>query len=237
MEASKPSRSKGKIALLIGGIVLALIALAVAAGGGTAIWADATQRDSHGYVSTSKHDFRSSARAITTDKIDIGTDIPEWLFGKIRIETTTNDSSRPIFVGIARKSDVDAYLAGVDRAVVKDLDFDPFNVSYERQAGTRIPASPASQRFWAASLQGAGTNSLTWPLKSGQWSVVLMNADGSPGVDADVSAGAKVPYALWFGIGLSIAGLLLLGGAVLMIVAGLRRQGPPAPPAQAIPSV
>ncbi len=31
-------------------------------------------------------------------------------------------------------------------------------------------------------------------MESGDWSVVVMNADGSRGVTAAVSAGAKVPY-------------------------------------------
>ena len=43
MQGQTQPRSKGKIALLAGGIVVAIIALTVAAGGGTAIWADATQ--------------------------------------------------------------------------------------------------------------------------------------------------------------------------------------------------
>jgi hypothetical protein len=237
MQAQTQLRSKGKIALLVGGIVLAIVALVGAAVGGTAIWADTTQKDSHGYMSTSRHDFRSPSRAITTERIDIGTDVPEWLFGKIRIEAANRDSARPVFVGIARTSDVDAYFAGVDRAVVTDLDFDPFKVTYARHPGAKSPAAPASQSFWAVSTQGSGTRSLTWATKSGKWSVVVMNADGSAGVDADVSAGAKVPYALWFGIGFVLAGALLFFGAALMIVSGRRRKpGPPPPVAQPVPS-
>lgn len=141
----------------------------------------------------------------------------------------SRDASKPVFVGIARKRDVDAYLAGVDRAVVTNLDFDPFSVRYARHAGAKSPGLPASQGFWVASTQGTGTKSLTWDVSSGTWSVVVMNADGSPGVDAEISAGASVPYALWIGIGLAIAGALLLLGAALMIAAGWRReQGPPA---------
>jgi hypothetical protein len=225
MQDQGSSRSRGKIALLVGGIVLALLALTVAAAGGTGIWATTTQKDDHGYLSTDRHAFRSPARAITTGSIDLDTGIPQWLLGKIRIEAESG--ARSVFVGIARKRDVDAYLAGVDRAVVTDVGLDPFRVHYARNGGSRDPQPPASQRFWVASTQGSGMRSLTWETRSGSWSVVMMNADASPNVAAEVSAGASLPQALWIGIGVLVVGLLLLGGAALMIAGGLRRNQPP----------
>jgi hypothetical protein len=229
MQDQTSSRSKGKIALLVGGIVLGLVALVVAGAGGTAVWADTTQRDSHGYVSTSAHRFSAPGRAITTESVDLDTGIPGWVLGKVRIEA--HSGNRPVFVGIGRTRDVQAYLAGVDRSVVTDVGLDPFRVTYERQVGSRAPEPPGSQAFWATSAQGSGTQSLTWKTDSGSWSVVVMNADGSPGVDAGISAGASFPYALWVGIGVTVLGALMLLGAALMIRSGLRR--PPRPPAVA----
>jgi hypothetical protein len=220
------SRTAGQIALLVGGVVIALLALAIAAGGGTAIWADTTQKDSQGYISTAKHEYTSASRAIVTKSVHLGTSVPEWLIGKVRIEALSGDSARPIFVGIARKKDVDAYLAGVDHAVVEHLDWDPFRVTYEQRAGTRVPADPASQTFWAASARGAGTIDLKWETSSGSWSVVVMNTDGLPGVEARASVGISVPNALWIGIGLLVFGGLVLVGAALMIVRGWRRRPP-----------
>ncbi len=234
MASQAPSRTKGQIALLVGGVVIALVALAIAAGGGTAVWADTTQKDSQGYISTAKHDYSSASRAIATKSVHLGTSIPEWLLGKVRIEAVSGDSSRPIFVGIARKKDVDAYLAGVDHAVVEHLDWDPFRVSYEQRPGTRVPADPAAQSFWVASAHGAGAIDLKWETSSGSWSVVVMNADGSPGVDVRASVGISVPNALWIGIGLLVLGALVLAGAAAMIVSGWRRRppGPQAPAAE-----
>jgi hypothetical protein len=228
MPDQSPSRSKGQIALLVGGILLALIALVVAGAGGTAIWAS-TQKDSHGYHSSGLHRFHSPTLAITTKSIDLATSVPQWLLGKIRIEALPAGSA-PIFVGIGHKDDVDAYLAGVGRDVVTDVDFDPFHVSYDRQPGARSPKPPASQTFWVASAHGAGTQVLTWETDSGSWSVVLMNADGSPGVDARVKAGAEIPYALWIGLGALVLGILLAAGATLMIVKGWRKRPAPAQP-------
>ena len=229
MAAQQQPRTKGQIALLVGGIVLALIALAVAGAGGTAIWAS-TQKDSHGYHSTGLHRLHSPTHAITTKSIDLATSVPEWLLGKIRIEARPAGEA-PIFVGIGHRDDVDRYLAGVERDILTDVDFDPFRAHYDRQQGAETPEPPASQTFWVASAHGAGTQVVTWETDSGKWSVVLMNADGSPGVDARVKGGAEIPYALWIGIGALVIGILLAAGAALMIVKGWRRPTPaPAPP-------
>jgi len=233
MQDQASSRRKG-IALLVGGIVLALVALVVAAAGGTAVWADTTQKDSQGYVSTSAHAFSAPGRAITTKSVDLDTGIPEWVLGKVRIEA--HAGGRPVFVGIGRTRDVDAYLAGVDRSVVTDVGLDPFRATYERQPGSRAPEPPGSQPFWAASTQGSGTQSLTWTTDSGSWSVVVMNADGSPGVDAGISAGASFPYALWVGIGVTILGAAMLLGAALLIRSGARTPRPPAVAADPAPA-
>jgi hypothetical protein len=142
-----------------------------------------------------------------------------------------------VFVGIGHKDDVDAYLDGVERDVLTDVDFDPFRAHYDRQPGTQAPKPPAWQTFWVAAAHGPGTQVLTWETDSGSWSVVLMNADGSPGVVAQVKVGASIPYALWIGIGALVVGLLLGAGAALMIVKGWRRRPSPAPPEAKAPAV
>ena len=210
----KRRRSTG---LIVGGAVVALLAAFSLAVGGTGIWADATQRDANGYVSTSTHRFASPTRAIATDGVTIGTEVPDWLFGKVRVEAT---STKAVFVGGARKCDVDAYLARSSYARATNLDLDPFKVTYVRHAGAAAPPPPAEQPFWAASSTGTGTQALTWKIRSGEWSVVAMNADGSPGVSVQVGVGAKFPWALWAGIGLAVLGAALAALATRMIYRG-----------------
>ena len=61
----------------------------------------------------------------------------------------------------------------------------PFHVEYRhREPASVARARPATQRFWDASVQGDGAQALAWDVEDGDWSVVVMNADGSPGVDA-----------------------------------------------------
>jgi hypothetical protein len=71
--------------------------------------------------------------------------------------------------------------------------------------------------------------------RSGEWSIVLMNADGSPGVSAEVSAGAKLPWIPWAGMGLALLGGLLAATAAGMIYRGSKSK--PGYPAAASPTV
>ncbi|HSC51218.1 MAG TPA: hypothetical protein VLD16_13220, partial [Gaiellaceae bacterium] len=95
-------------------------------------------------------------------------------------------------------------------------------------------APPTAQSFWAASASGVGTQTLSWKVRDGDWSVVLMNADGSRGVAADVDLGAKLSFLLWVAIGLLIGGAFVVGGSTALAVLAARRPAPaPVPPAAA----
>jgi hypothetical protein len=140
-----------------------------------------------------------------------------------------SEGDEPLFVGIARTEDVRSYLRGVDHTRLTDLDAVPFEASYRRESGDRRPAAPAQESFWAVSTEGRGIQTLDWRVKDGDWSVVVMNADGSRGVAADVSAGAKIPFLDelgWTAIG--VGGAVLIG-ALALTVLGVRppRNRPP----------
>jgi hypothetical protein len=82
-----------------------------------------------------------------------------------------------------------------------------------------------------------GQQTVTWKVREGDWSVVLMNADGSRPVVADIDLGAKLSFLLWLAIGLLLAGVLVLvGSTALIVLAARRRQAPPVPPAPATAS-
>jgi len=81
---------------------------------------------------------------------------------------------------------------------------------------------------------------LNWDVEDGDWSVVVMNADGSTGVEADISSGAKVPFLDELGwSALGAGGILVLAAAGLIALA-LRpprnRPGADSPPAIAQPA-
>ena len=140
--------------------------------------------------------------------------------GKIEVSAQPRDG-KPVFVGIARTSDVERYLAGVPYTTVNDIDVDPFSADYERHSGNRHPVAPEHAGIWQASSQGTGKQSIDWKVDDGDYSVVVMNADGSLGVDADVTAGANIPFLDelgWSAIG-SGAFALILGLGLIALAA------------------
>ena len=165
---------------------------------------------------------------------DIGSDGPGWLFHRARLGTirvtATGTETTPIFVGIARKADVNRYLAGVAHDEVTDFEVDPVSITSARRTGSETPAPPTDQSFWARSDTGPGRQAMTWPVKRGDWSVVIMNADGSPGVSTGVSVGAKLGFMLWLGASLVAVGAILAAGGAAILVA---RRTPAPPPARA----
>jgi hypothetical protein len=226
----------GRILLLIVGIVAALIGLALLAGGGAVLWVDQTQRDDDGYLTTPSERFQTATFALASRGLDVAnTKGPDFAtnpdrFGHIKIEATDR-TSKPLFVGIGPESAVDAYLRGVTHDEVTDLDFHPFQPTYVRSGGGAPRARPGSQRFWAAQAAGSRLETLRWDVGSGNWSVVVMNADASRGVDVDVAVGAKLGFLIWVAIGLLIAGGVVAVGSAFLIYLAVR--APRAPPATA----
>jgi hypothetical protein len=210
--------SNKRTGLVIGAAVAATVGVIAAAAGITGVVADQWKRDANGYFSANAHTYRTGTRAIASEKIHVGGYVPTWLAGNVRLGVS---SSKPVFVGIAPTKTVDAWLARVNHDDATHIDWDPFAVTYVHHAGTAVPGRPAAQPFWTASAVG---KPLTWKLRSGDWSVVVMNPDGSPGVSATIDPGVKVPALLWAGIGLTLFGLALLAGAGGMLF-GQRREG------------
>jgi hypothetical protein len=231
-----PRQSSGaKIAAVIAGSLLALVSLGFLALGGAALWADG-KKDEHGYISTGTDHFHTSTAALRTENLDVDLDGAETVldhneYGKVRLRVTPR-AGKDVFVGIARSSDVSDYLRGTAHATVTDLDYDPFAVDYATTHGVRRAAPPATQGIWTAQAQGAGAQTLTWDVADGDWSVVVMNADGSPRVDAGVKAGANVPFLDEIAAGALGGGALLLLASGALLYAGLRTPRPPRPDAE-----
>jgi hypothetical protein len=223
----------GRIALIISGSIVALLASALVLGGSLALYGE-VEKDDEGYLTTDTHRFSADTRALATENLDVDLGEGDWVvrpddLGKVRLQAESRDG-KALFVGIARTSDVERYLSGVPHTTVDDVEagpFETFDADYTRHAGQRHPVSPEHADIWAASNQGGGRQTVDWEIEDGEWSVVVMNADGSLGVDADISAGADVPFLNELGWTALGSGAFVLVIGIALLVAGIRRPDKP----------
>jgi hypothetical protein len=213
-----------RIAAVVVGTLLGLLSLALLIGGGTALWADTTQRDA-GYVMTGGHHFSAAGSALATEPTELGSTGVGWLYapgllGKVRIRVTPTKSTSKLFVGIGPSRAVDRYLSGVHHTLISDY----FGNNVREISGGRPGSTPGSRHFWVASTTGLGARTLLWKPTDGSWSVVVMNADGRPGIDLKADLGADFPALLWIAIGLLAAGAIFAAGSALLIRGSLVRR-------------
>lgn len=227
------SRRSRPVPLVIG-ILLALVGFPLLLGGLGLGWAMATQRDDDGFFSTPTEQLSTETVALSSEVVNLGKAGPDdwWAdrdLATVRLSARSADASA-VFIGIAPSADVARYLGSASYDEISDLRTDPFDYSLTRRGtGGDLRTAPTDQGFWTAQSSGPGTQALTWDLKPGTYTAVVMNADGSPGVAVDLSAGGRLgrlaPLAWSLGL---LGGALILGGA-LLIVYGARPPGPRVP--------
>ena len=202
----------GRIIALAAGSVLLLISLALIAGGATLVWADTEQVHS-GYVTTTTATYSTRGYALTSDSITLHS---RGLFvDEVRIRITSSDPSRPLFAGLAATGDVERYLSGVSYTTVDGHDVTD-------HPGTGVPAVPAAALPWASRAQGTGTLMLTWAVRDGDWTVVVMNTDAHPGLSVRAEAGLSALPLSWLAGELLGVGLLTGVTAAALIVVPVR---------------
>jgi len=223
--ARQPGWTGGRITALVTGVLLTLVSLSLLGGGGTALWADG-QRDAAGYLTTGVHEFSTSGSALATERIDLGSAGIGWLYspallGTVRIRVTPVSPGPALFAGIGPSADVDSYLTGVGHTVISDF----WGDKMQTIGGGAPGSAPGTHSFWAASASGPGTQTLRWDPVSGIWTVVVMNADGRPGINVRADLGATYPDLLGIAVGLLAAGAVFGVGAALLIAGAIRRRG------------
>ncbi len=256
VSTSTPGWTGSRIVAMVVGSVLLLTSTGVLAGGGVALWADRTQRVD-GYVLSGTTGVDSPGYAMVGP--DVGLTVQggpldlAGTLGDTRV-VVTQSSGAALFVGVAPTAAVDTYLRGVAHRTLTGLGQDgdglvmgpgtPMPMSPGPGGGMELaggpPATPpGEQTFWTSSVSGPGTLTLDWAPRAGNWSVVVMRADGSPAVDAGVRVGATAPALPWVAGGLlALGGLLAVGGALTVLLvtrSAHRRTGAPGPPTPTTP--
>lgn len=206
------------------GSLLVVAGVLAGAVGGLLLAVDSGLRDPDGYLMSGRQELGSAGYAVSSEDLEIqvdeGTgDLPRRLLGKVKI-VAESEAGRPLFVGIARAEAVETYLAGVEHAVITDLDGpgDRLEPQYRYVAGDAPAMVPGVAELWSVSASGPDPE-LVWEPESGAWAVVVMNADGSAAVEAEVRAGATVPLlARGAGAILGVAVSVLALGVLLLVL-------------------
>lgn len=218
-----------RTAAVIAGTLLAAVALGLLAGGGALVLAHGTQR-SDGWYATSTGELRSAGFAITSEELELravpgGNDWVGWqdeATARVRAELVDGGD---VFLAVAPAPDVAAYLEGVAHDRLVDVDRWADDVEYRTVVGGEVPAPPLGAEIWTASASGPGRQELRWEPEPGDWTFVVMRADGEPGVAVLASVGLRTGVLLPIGLGL-LAGALAAGGAgALLLARGVRPGG------------
>ena len=217
-EPGMPARkgwTPGRIIALAAGSVLAVISLGLLGGGAVLTWVDHQQQG--GYLTTGTATYSTGGYALASDPVNLH-GVWGWLgqfAGDVRIRVTATSPGTPVFVAIGAAGDVSRYLAGVSYTSVTALgDHD-----VAQHPGNVRPAPPSTALNWAAQARGAGTQTLRWTVRSGDWMVVVMNPDGSPGATVRAALAVSSPVLPSLAGELLAAGILAgLTGAALVVI-------------------
>lgn len=216
----------GRIVSVVAGALMLFVATGAVTAGGGMLWARHALSDD-GFVSTSPMTVSSAGHAITSPPITLrGTGV-DWfadhVIGTVRLSASsaTQDGTE-VFIGIGPTHAVKDYLRGVGHTEINRMfawwDGRPtVRATSVYRPGGPPGSPPADARIWAASATGPGTPAVTWRPDRGDWTIVVMHADATPGITAHMQAAATVPALRWIGAGLLTAGLVLLAGGGLAI--------------------
>ena len=224
----------GRIVAIVVGCILGVVGLGLLIAGIAATLAYGVARDDDGFFRTDDIRLATPTAAITSDSLDLGgnTGDADWVtergdFATVTLDLRPSGSGQELFAGIGPTDDVTRYLASVPLDRVSDYDDSNSTVSYERQQGSATPKPPGEQTFWVAEVATTQPGALTWDVEGGDWTVVVMNADGSSGVDANARVGIKIDWLLPVAIVLIVIGVVVLVGGILLAVFGGRRHRQP----------
>lgn len=216
--------SPGRVVAMVVGSVLLVTGLGLGGAAVTLTVIDQGARDEDGFVMSDARGFESRSRAITSESVRLhsgapGDFLPGRLVGDARLTAVPVDDG-DLFVGVGPTLDVERYLADVDHETVTG--FADGRPEYGARPGSATPALPSRQTFWVVEDTGPGEVTITWELTDGDWTAVLMNADGSASVVAEVAAGAELPALDDAAVVLWVLSAVAVAVGVVLVVVPLR---------------
>ena len=198
----------GSALLLVGAVAAVAVGLQEAAGG---------------YVGSGTASFTTPTAAFTTSEIDVRGNTARAAdpvndlgdLAQVRIAIRSPDPDVEIFAGVAPTADIRSYLRRVAHDTFDSATLEPFEATFRRSTGTSPPDDPQDQTFWVASSSGQGELTLDWDKRQGAWSLLIMRADGSAGLDLEASIALRFAFLTPVAIGALSAGALTITGTAI----------------------
>lgn len=225
----------------IGVVLIAVVLLITAFGlvmGGTSLRSiQYIMTDDEGYIMSKTRRIDVSSYGVVVEDMDIDIDpvALRWFersggFLSFKVITESNDPTKEIFVGVARVADAYSYIEPLEYHNIENMDFGwdqgtsgTGQLQFILHPGDAPVAPPTVHSWWVVHGAASGSQTIVWEPEAGNYYLVLMNADGSRGVDADVKLGVEIPFFGGLGNILVVAGLFVGGIGVLMLYFTLRR--------------
>lgn len=206
------------------GMLLLVLAVPVALAG-AGLWVAMRHASADGTFTATLEATRTDGRAIVVTDVDelLRADAPFARGGQTDLSISARGGGGPLFLGLAPYADVERYLADAPRSDLTRVRLarGPLPVDLVPRAGVGVLAeAPVVQGFWldtssGLTRDGAVEDALTWSpssVRGQRLAFVVMNGDGTAGVDVTITAELRpgwLPPTTW--------GLLILGTAVLLL--------------------
>jgi hypothetical protein len=182
------------------------------------MWADQALRHD-GYVTTGTATYSTPGYALASERVNLGWDsLVTGFIGEARIRVTAADPARPVFVAIGPADRVAAYLSGAAYTTVTGTG----QGGLVAHPGTIVPAPPRTTGIWTAQVAETGTVTLRWTAETGNWMVVAMNPDGSPGLTVRADAGVQAPWLFRLAVELIVGGIVAGALSAALIIVPVR---------------
>ncbi len=186
--------------------------------------------DPEGYTLSNTYQVRTSTNAFVLVVSPMRVD-STWSqlytsnFAQAKWVVTATDPAKEIFVGWARATDGEPYSGHLNFEIGQDWHYSirSYYARIEIPATTIVTSQgastrpPAEESLWLKSSASKGSATLqydpVWDVNEGFNMLVVMNADGSSGVNVDIQLGYSVSILGW------LPYLLIPSGALLLLVA------------------
>ncbi len=219
MVANQNLRKK-KILIIISSILITVLGIAALVSGAVIMYLN-TQNDFEGYAVSESYTVDTSANAFV---LWVGSPVSE---ARLKWIITSTDSNREIFAGWGAASTVNTYTRDYQYATPQSgwgyharAYYAAINISSTHIINQNSPALPPPQEsiYLNTVTTSDSTTLYCTPNNEGDkmGMLVIMNADGSSGVKAEIQLGSRVPMYGWLpyilipvGIGFLVTGLLI----------------------------